>query len=376
MSTPEPTITELITQAQTAIQGGLDKDADFVRGSDYEALNGPSAVVWSRQLQRDVDLFNATNFNTTDGADLTRMAFRRFGKSRVLDARGTGTARLRRPAGGIAETIWSGTHIFVYGSNPKVYRTVGDTPTSSTDLFVMVNVEALETGPGYAIDITHSSAARVDDILEDPTWYVDLLQCTDGTTFEPAEVFRTRIISERLNERVGQEQAIIDACKAAGAAFVVLFRSDYAGDAYDYGLNFCYVGNLGNIGTPELVKACTLALRSVRVAGDCLQVLPMNLASLDVSADVYLASSPALNDLNYLQRVHGQAVQQYLNAAGSQFGYSLDGLRTAITRFTSQVRRVVITSPSSDNNIVVGDMKNFPSVLTRYVAGQVTLRYL
>src|SRR5262245_33460726 len=98
------TIQEMIDVASKAIRG-VDKAADFIRGSDYESLIGPSAIIWSRELERDEDLFNSTNFNTAVGADLTELARKRFKKTRVLDTRGTGVAHVTRPSGGIAETF-------------------------------------------------------------------------------------------------------------------------------------------------------------------------------------------------------------------------------------------------------------------------------
>ncbi len=111
MSQPEVTISELLDIASKGIRSTADKNADLVRGSDYESLTGPCAVIWSRESERDTDLFNAVNFHTADGADLTRMALRRYGKVRLLDATGTGTAVLSRPSGGIPETIWAGAWV-------------------------------------------------------------------------------------------------------------------------------------------------------------------------------------------------------------------------------------------------------------------------
>ncbi len=371
----EPTISDLLDVAKKGVQGAADKAADFIRGSDYEALIGPSAIIWSRQAERDTDLFNSINFNTADGEELTNLAFLRFGKDRILDTRGTGIAVIQRATSGTAETIWKGTHISLQGPQPRTYIVTDDVPVATSDISVPLPIEAAELGPGSAIDIDGPGAV-VDDILEDASWAVVSLQCADGAVFEPAGEFRTRIRRERLEGRVGQSAALIATCKEAGADNVALFRSDYAGDAYDYGLNFCYVGDSGYNSTPELVEACTLALRATRVAGDSLQALQMQPKTLDVTALVYLYDSPSLFDLTRLERIHGESVVQYLNGAAGRFSYTLDGIRTAIARHTPEVQRVTLTTPTVEDTILIGDLKNFPYVLNRYKPGKIIFQYL
>lgn len=370
----EATIEELIDASGSAVKGLADKNADFIRGSDYESLLGPSAIIWSRQMQRDTDLFNGVNFNTADGEDLTDLVLKRFGKTRIPDSRGTGTAKLTRPSGGIAETIWKGTRILAPGGNAKEYRVVSDVVVSSSQTIVDVAIEAVKLGPGSSIELG-PGIAQLADLLVDPTWTVQHLQCGDGQVFEKAEDFRARVRKERFDERVGQTAAIIAACKKAGAANVELFRSDYAGDAYDHGLNVVYVGDLGFSGDAQLVKACTLALQGVGVAGDHAQVLPMTRVDLDIIATVFLSDHKALFDVDRLRAIHAASLQHYLNGSSGRFTYSLDGLRGAIARKTPEVQRVVLTSPSVEDQIVVGPDKNFPAVLNRYIPGNITLTY-
>jgi hypothetical protein len=371
---PEPTIKELLEVAATSVRGNMDSTADFIRGSDYESLLGPSAVIWSREAARDTDLFNAVNFNTADGEDLTVMAKKRYGKDRILDTRGAGTVVVSRPAGGTSETFWKGSEFHVSGPQPKVYRATQNTVVSSSALLATVPIEAVEFGPGVAVDVT--AGVNIADRLTDSTWRVDRLSCGDGTLFEKAEAFRARIRQERRDARVGQTKAIIKACNAAGAASVALFRSDFAGDDYDHGLNVCYVGDLGNNGSPELVKACTLALEKVRVGGDHLQVLPMARTALNVTATVTLYDAPPLFDLKRLERIHVAALSQYLGGLSGRYDYSVVGLESAIARHTPEVQAVTLSTPSVDAAIVEGTNKNFPAVLYRYVLGQVSIRYV
>lgn len=379
MATPdEPTIQEMLKAGQIAIQGAADKNADFVRGSDYESLLGPCAIIWTREAQRDTDLFRAVNFNTADGKVLTDLALARYSKVRVMDSHGSGLAYINRISGGIPETIWKGTRILLTGANSRVYRVTADTPALTSDTMVVLPIEAEDIGPGTAVvfGMDATGRARLYDTLKDPSWYVSGLDCGDGTLFEQAEAFRARIRRERIADRVGQSASIIAACKAAGADNVVVFRSDYAGDDFDYGLNVCYVGNSGYTGTPTLVKACDLALRSVRVAGDSMQVLPMVPGTVAVVADVYLNDSPGKFDLTRLTNIHTAAINQYLNGPSGVFAYSIAGIRGAIIRNTPEVRNVDITPPSADATVVVGPNKNFPAALTRYVVSSVILEYL
>lgn len=374
MSIAEPTIKDLIDVAGKAVRGTVDKTADFLTGSDYDALNGPNAILWSRQAQRDTDLFDATNFNTAEGDDLTRLAWKRFGIKRVLDTRGQGTARLARDVAGVGETIWAGTRIYVPGPVPKFYRTTKNTVVLSTARYVDLAIESVEIGPGSAVELG-SKLAKLGDVLKDTTWFVQSLRCGEGTVFERADEFRERIRRERRAARVGQTKKIIEVCSEAGAGSVAVFRSDYAGEAYDHGLNVIYVGDLGNVGTPDLVKACTLALAKARVLGDHLQVLPMARVALDIDATVFLYASPALFDLARLERIHHAVLTQYLNGASGSFTYSLDGIRGALAKHTSEVQRVELATPTASSLIVEGSLKNFPATLNRYVPGNFTLRY-
>lgn len=369
----EPSIQDLIEFGGKAIKG-LDGTTDLLRGSDYEALIGPSAVIWSRQARRDTDLFRATKFNSAVGADLTELARRRYGKERRLESFGKGTLAISRSASGSQETVWEGTRVSLRGDISRSYRVTETVVIASGDTVATLPIEATQAGTGVAI---HASLPniRFEDPLQDTTWVARSINVVDGTAFEDAAEFRARIRRERFAERVGQADAITAACMEAGAEKVVLFRSDYAGDAYDYGLNVCYVGTLGHTSTPELVKACALRLRSCRVAGDHMQVLQMTNAELDVSAKVYLFDSPAKFNLSRLEYAHHTSIRSYVGEAG-RYTYAIDGLYGAIGRLTPEVQRVEILTPLADGSIVEGSLKNFPQSLTKYTVGKISLQYL
>ncbi len=367
-----PKTQELIDIAGQAIRGGGDYAADLVRGSDYESIIGPTAVIYSRQGLRDIDLFNAGKFHTAVGDDLTRRVLEQFGVQRYLDTRGTGTAVLARPtAAGADGTIWAGTRILIYGSQPKYYRTVEDTPVLAGELVVSVAIEAVELGRGSLANETTN--LRVDDELWDNTWVPRSLVCADGTNFESATALIARVREGRKDSRVGHLKKMELVCKAAGADKVVIFRSDFGGADTDSGLNVCYVGDAGYTSSAALVKACTLALRSARVLGDHLQVLQMGRANLAVSADIYLRDQPQDLDTVKLDQIHRSAVTQYLGGREGGFTFSRSGMRGALIRHTPEVQGVTIVTPSADVGILTAGA--FPEVLYRYIVSDIALRY-
>lgn len=387
MPSNDPTITELLKVAGDSVHGGADKTADYVRGSDYESLAGPTAIIWSRQAQRDTDLFRATRFNDADGDDLTELVKGRYGIDRILDTHGQGVATFQRPAGGSSGTIWKGTRVALLGGPAGIagyYRVAADTLVLSSTTTTFVPIEAVLVGPGSRISAP-AAMLRLEDLLWDNTWKVTSLVCEDGTSYEDATSFRARVREERRNKRVGHEKAFIDTLAAAGASNIVIFRADYGGDASDAGLNVCYVGDAGYTGTEDLVRACKVAVQEVRVLGDYLQVFPMVRQELNIDADITLSDGPAVFDVTRLKQIHSTAIAQYVGAG--RFSYSIAGLTGAIARPSPIVQEVSFVTPTTDAGIlnqttftggtppVTVINKNFPASLKRYVLGSITLRY-
>lgn len=378
MANAEPTVEDFITIAKDAVRGQKDKTADYIRGSDYEALAGAGAMLWAREARRDTDLFRATRFLDADGTDLTNLVYWRFGTERVQASRGRGTVVFYRPtAAGGAGTIWRGTRVRLSGgafTEPRYYRVTVNTPVLADAVWQVVPIEALVSGPGSATD---GSAAfhTLEDPLWDATWTVSQLVCADGTELEPPGVLRDRIRRERTDGRTGHVAAIIAACKSAGAVQVQGFRSDFGGDDVDHGLNVVYVGDLSYAGSASLVRACTAALRSVRVGGDHMQVLPMQRGDLTVSADVYLYTSPALLPVERIENIQRASLLQYLGDGDGAFTHARSGMFGALVRHTPEVQNVTFTSPTTDAEILTDG--NFPEVLTRYYVSDtsITLRY-
>lgn len=371
MTIAEPTALELIAAASSAIKGLADKTADFIRGSDYEALSGPNAILFARQARRDTDLFNATKLHTSRGVDLTRLVKKRYGIDRLLDSRGVGTATLVRSTSGDG-ALWAGTRIVILGSQPKYFRLVADTPVDADQTRATVDIESMDIGPGTTA-VSAAPNLRIDNLLWDAGWTAASLTCSEGTRYETDSELIDRVRRTRRDARVGQTTAIQNACLMAGADKVLTFRSDFGGDDVDYGLNVVYVGNSGYVGSPELVRACMIALRSVRVLGDYMQVLPMARVEIPVVVDAYLIGPPATFDLPRLEVIHNAAIRQYLGGASGSFTFSRIGIGGAVGRPTPEVQRVSVATPVSDVGIQTGG--NFPAVLNRYIPTTVALRY-
>lgn len=371
---PEPTLIETIDAARKSVQGQADKNADFTRGSDYEVFAGANAILWTRQARRDTDLFKATRFHDAQGEDLTRLVHERYGIARYLDTRGTGVAVLSRAVAAIADTVWAGTRIRIRSESGLAlfYRVVTPQAVPVGTLSAIVDIEACEIGP--TTRVTASNNADLEDPLADAGWTVSFLECSGGSVFESAADLIARVRKTRTDSRVGYPQAIIDACKGAGAVQVVVLRSDFGGDALDQGLNVTYVGDSGYLGSADLVKACTVAVRAARVAGDHMQVLPMAVVRVNIVAKIYLRDAPTAFDISRLEAIHYASIRRYLNGANGDFGYTRVGLTSAIARNTEEVQNVVFSSPTVDVGILSSG--NFPAVLNRYVAGDISLTYV
>ncbi len=360
---PLPTIDDLTSAFHMSVRARRDKRADGRAGSVYDFIAGISAVLWSREAQRDRDLFRAIYFDDAQGDDLTARAQQLFGIARTIDTYGRGFATFARPTAIAGEgTIWTGTRLRVAGNlaGSVAYAVAADVPVQATELYAVVPIRATAVGPGVAIAST--SFGFLEDPLWDPSWTVPSLTCADGTRFEPANEFRARVRTQRLAERVGYETRILQACEDAGAAEVALFRSDQA--ATDIGLNVCYVGDAGYSGSVDLVRAVTVALESVRVCGADMPVRPLVASSLSSAATIALWDDPSTFGLDQLTlTLRGVLLAEF---AGSLAGYiyQRDALAGALARVSDAIQSVAFTSPSADITILVNGQ--FPPTLTRY----------
>lgn len=378
----EPTLAELVKAFHDGVRATRDRYADGHQGAVYDHFAGVGAIHWTRQARRDTDLWRAIYFATADGADLTRLLADRYDFDRVADTYGTGAASLRRPTAAAADgTFWQGTRIAVHGPliESTRYVVAADTPVGATELSANVPVRAERPGPGTAISVG-ADAARIDDPLWDTTWVVDSLTCDDGTAFEPAPVSRARFRDARIAARVGFLEALVLACKEAGAVNAVLFPSDYGGDDEDRGLNMAYVGDAGFSGTDALVRAVQLRLERTRVLGDNLQVGPLARSDQPIAADVYLWDSPARVNTTALRAVLVGTLLGYFDGTSGGFSYDRDAMAGAMMKASPAVQYVTFDLPASDAGVlsVVDDQLNFPATLSRYRVRDedITLRFL
>lgn len=375
MAVREPTISDFLDIARQGIVAE-DKVADLNRGSDYESRTGPNSMLWSRQVQRDTDLWKSTRFNDAEGPDLTTLIEWRHGITRTVDTRGSGTAVIARPtATGGSGTVYKGTRIRMASesSEPVYYRVTSDTSVGDTDLNATLPIEAIDFGPGYKTSSAPVSFTLTDS-LWDTTWYVSSLVCADGGTLESAPAYRARVRQARSEDIPGSEQAIIDACTAAGATNVALFPSTYPGLSADVGLNCVYVGDSGYSASTDLIRACTKALWNIKVCGTNLQVMPLVRTALTIVVDVYFVDAAAVMPIVRLDRVYRQAVQKYFGDNG-RFTYTLSGIESAIAVIGTETQDVVVASPATDATILVGG--NLPATLSRYYVpdNNLTIRY-
>lgn len=369
-TTKRPGVSEFLAAYKGAIRSEKDSRADLNEGSRYEQIGGVTAIIWSRLVQRDETLFESTQTDTADGTALTSRLKTRFNVDRVLDGPGTGKAILTRPdatAGG--DAFYEGTRIEVVSrlgfSEPQEFEVAADTPVATTATRVVVPIRAVDVSQAVTANAGDDSYPRVSDTIWDPSWVVQSLTCSAGTTFESAPVFRARARTSRKEQRFGQSQSIIAACESAGAQHVVLFPSNFGGDDVDYGLNWVYVGDGSYNATTSLVRACTLALESARVLGDNLQVGAMVQTNLAVAATVQLNIAPAkVNTSSLVQRL-----KKYIVSSLQQdYTYSLDALRGSLYQASSLVQDVTFTTPLVDAPILTmqNGALNFPTFLPRY----------
>src|ERR1700722_10391159 len=140
-----PTIDELTSAFHASVRARRDKRADGRAGSVYDYIAGLSAILWSRQAQRDQDLFRAISFDDAQADDLTLRAEDLFGIARTLDTFGQGFATLARPSAAAKDgTIWTGTRFRVAGSlaGSVAYAAREDVPVQATDLYAVVPIRA------------------------------------------------------------------------------------------------------------------------------------------------------------------------------------------------------------------------------------------
>lgn len=370
-STEKPTIAEFLSSYKDGGVGVRDQYIDVHEGSIFEIVGGTAAILWSKEVQRDEDIFADIFTDTADGDALTDRIRLIYGVDRYLDTSGTGTASISRPTvSGGGGTLWEGTRVAVYDrsglAEPTILEVAADTFIDATATLATVPVRSVKTGNDAIVATLNGTISpRFDDIVWDTTWRIDSLTCDVGTKFEPAAELRARARQTRLDQRLGFAPAILAACRRAGAGKVALFAADYAGTSFDSGMNYIYVADSGYRTTAKLLGDCMLELEKTRILGDNMQVRPMQSVALAVSATVYLIDTPTkFNRPALIQRL-----QKTIAASLDQdFSYSLDGFRGGMFKSSTEVQDAEFAAPTVDGTILttVNGYPAMPGTLTRY----------
>lgn len=366
-----PTISDLLTIAGKAVRGESDGYADVRRGSLYDHATGPMAILFSREADRDRDLFADTYFHDATGDALTVLVEGRYGTSRVLSSAGVGTCRFARgSASAGAGTFLQGTRIG-FGTPQILFEVAADTLAGATDVSATVPIRASVMGSG--VTLQGVSGLTLLDPVYDPLWQPVTLSCAPGTDFEPADVYRARSLQERLAARNGYLPRLVQVCQAQGATYVVAFPSQYGltndADGFDddAGVNAIYVGDANFQSTAALIQACDIALDSARVLGADLWVGGIQRSNLYVQAVVNLVDDPGRLDLVPIRRACSQALLSYFASTSSGYTFKRDALTGAIKSAHPAVQQIAQgawVSPAADVTLAP---TNWPATLTRYV---------
>lgn len=369
----EPTLAELLKAFHDGVRVQRDRYADGREGAVYDHFAGVGAIHWARQARRDTDLFRAVYFGTAEATDLTRLLNDRYDFARVEESYGVGSSTLTRPTAAAAdETIWKGTRLLVGSALVEAtqYIVLEDVPVAAGDLTATVAIRAGRVGPGTAITVAPSwtGTVRIDDPLWDTTWTVTSLACAGGTSFESATESRARYRDLRRESRVGFVEALITACKNAGATNAIFFPSDHGGEDVDHGLNMAYVGDASFSGTDALVRRIQLELEDWRVLGDNLQVRALTRTDIRIKASINLWDTPARVNQTALRTLLTGAVLGYFDGATSGFSYDRDALAGAMMKASPAVQFASFALPVADAGVLstVGGRLNFPPTLPRY----------
>lgn len=363
---PLAAIPDFLTAASNALTGERDQYGDGRRGSVYDRLSGPMAVLLAREAQNDKDNFADIYIDDAEGKSLTRAIQGRWGIARVLDTYGTGTCLFERSSDAAgAGPLLAGSRIQLQGDTPAEYVIAQDYEAQPSDTLVSVAIRASVTGAGVAANVVTELA--LEDAQYDPLWQPVALTCADGTSFEKAQDYRARARALRLDNRNGYLTKLQSACIAGGATYAFGFPSSYGLQPTDFadddGLSAIYVADANFQGTKALAAACAAQLEACRVLGAdiwCGYVVP---TPLSIVATVYLVDDPAKLNLVVIKRAVVQAIITYFSQVDAGYTYKLDALGGAMRRSSPSVQSVAFTTPSSDHTISAAQ---WPASLPRF----------
>lgn len=361
---PLPTLREFVRAAGNAVRGRIDARADTRDGSTYDLFGGIAAMLWTAQVRRDQDLFRATYNDTAQGSDLTSRIAQRYGITRHLDTYGTGTVTVARAtAGGGAGTFWEGSRILVAGTlvEPRILVVTADTPVAAGALTATLPIRADRTGA--LPEIQTSTGLIFGDSVWDTSWTLSNLSCGQGTSFESAAEVMARVREARRAARPGHIDAVKQACRDAGASFVVAYPSNIAGSDDDAGISAVYVADSAYSSSTALVNACKVALERWRVAGADTHVGGVTVSPLAVQLTATLSDNLARIDQIATASTIRKVVVGYFTRADNAGAYKRAGIAGAIQAAVPEVQVVDFALPAADASVVTG---TFPGTLTRY----------
>lgn len=349
-----PTVDNYLQAFRGGVASGV-KFFDSVDGSRYEIWNGAGAVLFNRITHRARGNFENVYFDTAKDDALDQIVALRYPTvdERVTLTRGQGTATLVRPTTGAgAGEIYQGTRIFasVHGAAPKYYRVAQDYTVEAGATSLAINVEADRPGTGQAIDTTSATVTvlHFEDAVFDATLQPTAIVCTDGTIKELDSEFRARTRVERYDRRTGYASSIVRAMQAAGATEVVLFASDYYGDAFDHGLNRIYVADSSFTASAGLLLACRLAAFDCVMLGMSPQVLPQQRADLTLQVTVSLWQPLPQRSRDGIESDIRARIQNYFVA--NPYVWNLQAL-TGVMHVSKEISDIEITASAAEPDI-------------------------
>ena len=332
----------------------VNKSADVADGSVHNVLAGVGALLWTRQVSRDMESFRGIYLDSSEKTNLNNRIIALGGPARISATRGSGTATMTRATTlGGAGTFWAGTRIMAVGegSQPLFYRVTTQASAGSGATTVAVPIEWVETGPGGKIDTNGSlSDAIVTDPIWDESFTIARLVCADGTDAESDAAYLARYRSGRTAARKGYADSITAACVAAGATNVALFESDAV--IPDGGINRCFVSYANGTTNDTLLRACRTAVDSARVCGCDMTVWGMSSALVTFDLTVSMWNDPSSYNVKLLQDEVAQAVLRYFGGQAGSYVFSRGSLAAEITQTIPDAQNVTFGSTCPTDTVL------------------------
>lgn len=364
-----PTLREFLAAYGESIRGSRSSTADTRTGSAYDLAGGVSAIVWSKEVQRDRRLFRQVYTDTAEGEDLDRLVEQKYDTTRTVASYGTGTLVLTRPAAASANgVVYAGTRVEyrVPGAIPVPYAVYVDTTIPAGATWFPVPVRATTTGAGVACKADAANLALPDPLF-DATLTAHGLTCSDGTDEEPAADYLARARQAKSDRRNGYPTRIIEALQEAGASEVVLLDAHALGDANDFGLSYAYVADSGFSSPTALIKACMIALDEVIVAGTDVQVLGMTPTPITLTTTVALTDDPGAFDQDDIKQGIVAALLEEFSQRNQWWTFRWSSLESVISKTHYAIQQATVTTSPTEPAV------SFPAALPRYTLASTSI---